>query len=76
MLVRVEPTMPKLGLGVTGSASCRVNHHVLILPNDAQATSSQYVLAFWMDGTARLEVEPLTGHPVSVIQTSLPPTAA
>lgn len=28
-LLRFEPTMPKLGLGTVGSASCRVYHQVL-----------------------------------------------
>lgn len=52
-LLRSEPTMPKDGLGVVGSASCSVYHHVLVLPSTAQATSCQYVSAFWTEATAR-----------------------
>ena len=68
------PMMPKLGFGVTGLASCRVNHQVLTTPKLGHPTSSQYVLAFARLGTARFSVFPLTGHPVSVIQISLLPT--
>jgi hypothetical protein len=34
-------TRPKLGSGVVGSASWRVYHQVLVLPNKAHPTSSQ-----------------------------------
>lgn len=40
--LKVLPTIPKLGLGVTGAASWRVNHHVLTLPKRvAHPTASQ-----------------------------------
>lgn len=51
-------------------------HQTLVLPNREQPTSSQYVLAFWMEATARFWSGPLTGQPVSVTQTGFPPTAA
>ena len=35
VLLRVEPTTPKLGLGVVGAASCSVYHHVLYLPKSS-----------------------------------------
>jgi len=41
-----------------------------------QPTSSQYVFALAKLGTAAPDVEPLTGKPVSVTQTSLPWAAA
>jgi len=76
VVLSLLPTIPKLGFGVTGAESCSVNQKVLTLPNEGHPTSSQYVFAFSREGTAWPETEPLTGHPVSVIQTSLPPTAA
>ena len=69
-------TIPKLGLVWTASLSVRVYHQVLVLPKRGHPTASQYALALFELGTARLAVEPLLGHPVSVIQTGLPPTAA
>jgi len=66
---------PKLGFGVIGLLSWRVNHQVLTDPKFGHPTSSQYVLALAMFGTAWFSVFPLTGHPVSVIHTALPPTA-
>lgn len=36
-----DPTIPKLGLGVVGVASCKVYHQVLTFPNRGQPTSSQ-----------------------------------
>jgi hypothetical protein len=41
VVLKVEPTIPKLGEGVVGSASWRVNHQVLTLPRRGHATSSQ-----------------------------------
>jgi hypothetical protein len=41
VVLRVLPTIPKLGLGVTGLASCRMYHQVLVLPNRGHPTSSQ-----------------------------------
>lgn len=41
VVLRVLPTIPKLGLGVTGSASWRMYHQVLVLPNRGHPTSSQ-----------------------------------
>lgn len=76
VVLRVLPTMPKLGFGVTGAASWRVYHQVLIFPKLGQPTASQYFLAFSTDGTPRFWVLPLTGHPVSVIQTGLPAVAS
>jgi len=70
------PRRPKLGTGVVGAASCRTYHQVLTLPKaDAHPTSSQNVFALAMLGTPRFSVLPLTGHPVSVIQTGFPPAA-
>jgi len=70
------PRRPKLGFGAVGAASCRTYHQVLILPKaDAHPISSQNVFAFAKLGTARFSVLPLMGHPVSVIQTGLPPAA-
>jgi len=70
------PRRPKLGFGVVGAASCRTYHQVLTLPKaDAHPTSSQNVFAFATLAIARFSVLPLTGHPVSVIQTGLPPAA-
>jgi len=69
-------TIPKLGLVWTASLSSRVYHQVLVLPKRGHPTASQYVLALAELGMARLAVEPLTGHPVSVTQTGFPPTAA
>jgi len=70
------PKRPKLGFGAVGAASCRTYHQVLILPKaDAHPTSSQNVFALAKLGIARFSVLPLMGHPVSVIQTGLPPAA-
>lgn len=73
---RELPTIPKLGDGVSGAASWRVYHQTLVAPNRGHPASSQYVLAFSREGTARFSVGPLTGQPVSVIQTGLEPMAA
>lgn len=71
------PTRPKLGFGAVGAASCKTYHQVLILSKaDAHPTSSQNVWALDKLAIARFSVLPLTGHPVSVIQTGLPPAAA
>lgn len=43
VVVKPEPTIPKLGLGVVGAASCTVYHQVLTLPNSEHPTWSQYV---------------------------------
>lgn len=51
-------------------------HHVFVTPKLEHPTSSQYVFALSTEATARLRVGPLTGQPVSVIQTGFPPTAA
>lgn len=70
------PTRPKLGFGVVGAASWRTYHQVLTLPKaDAHPTSSQNVWALDKLAMARFSVLPLTGHPVSVIQTGFPPAA-
>jgi len=70
------PRRPKLGTGVVGAASCRTYHQVLTLSKaDAHPTWSQNVFALAKLGTARFSVLPLTGHPVSVIHTGLPPAA-
>ena len=37
-VLRVDPTRPKLGLGVFGKASCKVNQKVVIWPSTRQAT--------------------------------------
>lgn len=42
VVVKLEPTIPKLGLGVVGAASCSVYHQVLTLPNNEHPTWSQY----------------------------------
>lgn len=42
VVLKLEPTMPKLGLGVVGAASCSVYHQVLTLPNNEHPTWSQY----------------------------------
>ncbi len=76
VLSGLPEVIPKDGLGVASSVSSIVYQKMLTLPNLGHPTSSQYVLALAMDGTPRFSVFPLTGHPVSVIQTSLPPTAA
>lgn len=76
VVVKVLPTIPKLGAGVVGAESWRVYHQTLVFPNRGQPASSQYVLAFSVEAMARFAAGPLTGHPVSVIQTSLLPTAA
>lgn len=73
---KVDPTMPKLGEGVSGAASCKVYHQVLVDPKREHPTSSQYVLALSMEATACPDAGPLTGQPVSVIQTGFPLTAA
>jgi len=71
------PTRPKLGFGAVGAASWRTYHQVLTLPKaDAHPTSSQNVCAFAKLAMARFSALPLTGHPVSVIQTGFPPAAA
>lgn len=112
MLPKVDPMIPKLGDGVAGEASCKVNlyiagqylpdrtritvpirnawaqafgifrnwssqtyHHVFVTPKKEHPTVSQYAFALSMEGTAKLRVGPLTGQPVSVIQTGFPPTA-
>jgi hypothetical protein len=67
-----EPATPKDG---EDPASIRVYQKVLTFPRLGQATSTQYLRALAVDGTAKFSVGPLTGHPVSVIQTSFPPTA-
>jgi len=41
VVLSVDPTSPKLGLGVVGAASCKVYQNVLILPSTVQATWSQ-----------------------------------
>lgn len=51
-------------------------HQTFVDPKRGQPTSSQYVLAFSVEGTAWFWLGPLTGQPVSVIQTGLEPTAA
>lgn len=77
MVDRVLPTTPKLGEGVSGEASWSVYHQVLVLPNRvSQPTSSQYVFALAVLASAWFPAGPLTGHPVSVTQTSLPLAAA
>ncbi len=71
------PTRPKLGFGAVGAASCRTYHQVLTLSKaDTHPTSSQYVWALDKLAMARFSALPLTGHPVSVIQTGFPPAAA
>lgn len=74
--LRVDPTTPKLGEGVSGAASCKVYHQVFVDPKSEHPTSSQYAFAFSREATACPLVGPLTGQPVSVIQTGFPPTAA
>jgi hypothetical protein len=69
---RSFPIMPKLGFGVSGAASRRVYHHTLTLPNKEQPTSFQYLSALSIDATDWPTFLPLTGCPVSVIQTGLP----
>ena len=56
--------------------TCKVNQYVFTFPNAEHPTSSQYLFAFARLGTARFDVGPDTGHPVSVIQTGFFPTAA
>lgn len=70
--VKDWPTMPKLGLAPT---SWRMYHQVLVLSNSEQPTSSQKVLALATEATASFSLSPLTGQPVSVIQTGLPRAA-
>ena len=41
VVLKVAPTIPKLGLGVVGAASWSVYHHVLYLPKMAHPTWSQ-----------------------------------
>jgi len=41
VVLNVFPTSPKLGLGVDGSESSMVNHHVLTFPKRGHPTSSQ-----------------------------------
>lgn len=62
-------TTPKLGLAPSSSS---MYHQVLVLPKSGQATSSQYCLALAIEAVASPSWGPLTGQPVSVIQTSLP----
>ena len=38
VVVKLDPTIPKLGLGVVGAASCNVYHQVFTLPNSEQPT--------------------------------------
>lgn len=52
VLLRVIPTTPKLGLGVSGKASCKVYQNVVICPKTLQPTCSQYVLALAKLATA------------------------
>lgn len=74
---RELPTTPKLGEGVVGAASCSVYHHVFVLPKSMlHPTSSQYFSALAVLASAWFAAGPLTGHPVSVTQTSLPLAAA
>lgn len=61
-------TRPKLGLA---PASWRMYHQVLVLPNSEQPTWSQNFLAFSTEAVALFSWGPLTGQPVSVIQTGL-----
>jgi hypothetical protein len=72
------PTRPKLGSGAVGAASWRTYHQVLTLPKaDAHPTSSQKVCALATLAIARFSaLLPLTGQPVSVIQTGFPPATA
>lgn len=76
MLDRVLPTIPKLGAGVVGAASCSVYHQTFVLPKSGQPTSSQYFSALAVLASARFAAGPLTGQPVSVTHTSLPWAAA
>lgn len=63
--LRSVPTRPKLGLGMSGAASCSVYHHVFTLPKSLlQPTSFQYFCAFSVEGTAWPTVLPLTGQPM------------
>jgi len=71
-VVKVEPTRPKLVLGVVGSASCKVYQNVWMFPRILQATACQYFSAFGTLATAWPDNGPLTGQPVSVIQTGFP----
>jgi len=73
VVLMLAPTVPKLG---EDPASSRVYQKMLTFPNRGHPTSSQYFFALASDGTPKFWLEPLTGHPVSVIQTSFPPTAA
>lgn len=41
LVLKVDPTIPKLGEGIVGSESWRVNHHVLTFPKRGHPTSSQ-----------------------------------
>ncbi|KAL2167770.1 hypothetical protein VTG60DRAFT_830 [Thermothelomyces hinnuleus] len=66
-----SPMIPKLGSGFPLAASRSVYHQTLALPKSGHPTASQKALAFSGDGTASLDVCPLTGNPVSVIQTIL-----
>jgi len=72
------PTRPKLGSGAVGAASWRTYHQVLTLPKaEAHPTSSQNVCALATLAMARFSaLLPLTGQPVSVIQTGFPPATA
>lgn len=76
LLRGVPGAMPKLGLGeALLSVSSRVYHQVLTTPNLGHPTSCQYFWALLVLATARFSVFPDAGHPVSVIQTGLLPTA-
>lgn len=69
LVLVVLPVTPKLGLE---PASASMYHQVLVSPKRGQPTSSQYCLALAIEATASPSLGPLTGQPVSVIQTSLP----
>ena len=76
----VAPTIPKLGLGMSGSASHSVYHQMLTpssfsSKNTGQPTSFQYRSALPTDGTEAPTVFPLTGWPVSAIHTGFLPAA-
>lgn len=77
VLLKGDPgAIPKLGLGeALLSVSSRVYHQVLTTSNLGHPTCCQYFWALLVLATARFSVFPDAGHPVSVIQTGLPPTA-
>lgn len=71
------PTIPKLGDGSVGRASCKMYQYVFTLPKSkSQPTASQKVCAFATEATPEPSVGPLTGQPVSETQTSLPAATA